>query len=188
MTSRSIFALGIFALSAICGTAVAAPDQNSGGLNMGKHDSNAPINVSSDNFVGDLKSKIGTYIGNVIVVQGDFKLRADKVSVFEVNNKPDHINGYGNVLFTSTSGNASGDTGVYDLNTKNITLDGKVVLTKEKNVMRGTHLVMNMDTGKAQLTAKGAPGGRVQGVFTPPPKGQGKTPSQSQTTGKSPAK
>lgn len=184
MMSQFTYALCALALSS---GAVFAEDQG-GGINMGKHDSNAPINVSADNFVGDLKTKVGTYIGNVIVVQGDFKLRADKVSVFEVNNKPDHINGYGNVLFISTSGNASGDTGVYDLNTKNITLDGKVILTKEKNVMRGTHLVMNMDTGKAHLTAKGAPGGRVQGVFTPPPKGKSATPSQSQTTGKSPAK
>jgi lipopolysaccharide export system protein LptA len=170
----------VFAVSA----AVAAPE-SSGGIDMGKHDTTAPINVSADTFVGDLNTKVGTYLGNVIVTQGDFKLRADKVSVHEVNNKPSFIDGSGNVLFTSTSGNASGDTGRYDLNNKNITLDGKVVLTKEKNVMRGTHLVMNMDTGKAQLTAKGAPGGRVQALFSPPPKEESKK-SQSQTTGKSP--
>jgi lipopolysaccharide export system protein LptA len=186
MISRSSFALCALAFAVSSGAAFA--QDSGGGLSMGKHDTSAPINVSADNFVGDLKSKVGTYIGNVILVQGDFKMRADKVSVVEVNNKPDHINGYGNIVFTSTSGNASGDTGVYDLNTKNITLDGKVVLTKEKNVMRGTHLVMNMDTGKAQLTAKGAPGGRVQGVFQPQQKAKASTPSQSQTTGKSPAK
>jgi len=151
---------------------------------MGKHDSSAPINVSADQFVGDLNSKVGTYIGNVIIVQGDFRLRADKVSVHEADGKPSFIDGAGNVLFTSTSGNASGDTGVYNLTSKSITLDGKVVLTKEKNVMRGSHLVMNLETGKAQLTAKGVSGGRVQGVFTPPPKGAPKTAPKSQTDGK----
>lgn len=184
MISRSISALCALVLATSSGAALA--QDSGGGINMGKHDSNAPINVAADTFVGDLNTKVGTYIGNVIVTQGDFKLRADKVSVHEVNGKPSFIDGAGNVLFISTSGNASGDSGVYDLNTKNITLDGKVVLTKEKNVMRGTHLVMNIDTGKAQLTAKGAPGGRVQGVFTPPPKGKSATPSQSQTSGKSP--
>jgi len=183
MISR--FSTALCALVLVASSGAAWAEAASGGIDMGKHDSSAPINVSADQFVGDLKTKVGTYIGNVIITQGDFKLRADKVSVFEVNNKPDHINGYGNVLFTSTSGNASGDTGVYDLNSKNITLDGKVLLTKEKNVMRGTHLVMNIETGKAQLTAKGTQGGRVQGVFTPPPKGKPATP-QSQTTGKSP--
>jgi len=38
---------------------------------MGQHNSNAPINISSDNFVGDLQTKVGTYIGNVIVIQAD---------------------------------------------------------------------------------------------------------------------
>ena len=186
MISRFQYALCALALIISSGMAFAADE--GGGINMGKHDTTAPINVSADAFTGDLNTKIGTYTGNVIVVQGDFKLRADKVSVHEVNGKPSFIDGAGNVLFTSTSGNASGDTGVYDLNTKNITLDGKVVLTKEKNVMLGTHLVMNIETGKAQLTAKGAPGGRVQGVFTPPAKGKSPPPPQSQTSGKSPAK
>jgi lipopolysaccharide export system protein LptA len=155
---------------------------------MGKHDTSAPINVASDTFVGDMHTKVGTYIGNVVVVQGDFKLRADKVNVREVNSKPSTIDGAGNVLFISPNGTASGDTGVYDLNAHTITMDGKVVLTKEKDVMRGTHVVMNMDTGLANLTAKNMPGGRVQALFIPPPKGQAASKPKSQTTGKSPAK
>lgn len=182
MSSRFSFALCAMFLAA----SAAVAQDNGGGLDMGKHDTNAPINVAADTFVGDLNTKVGTYVGNVIVTQGDFKLRADRVSVHEVNNKPAYIDGLGNVLFISTSGNASGDSGRYDLNTKMITLDGKVVLTKEKNVMRGTHLVMNMQTGKAQLTAKGTQGGRVQAVFTPPPKDDSKKP-KSQTDGKSPS-
>ncbi len=165
-----------------------AQPQKSGGLDMGKHDTSAPINVASDTFVGDMQTKVGTYIGNVIVVQADFKLRADKVSIHEVANKPSTIDGAGHVVFVSPNGSASGDTGVYDLNAHTITMDGKVVLTKEKDVMRGTHVVMNMDTGLANLTAKGMPGGRVQALFIPPPKGQSGSKSQSQTTGKAPGK
>ena len=164
--------------------ATAATAEQSSGIDIGKHNSNAPISVSSDNMSADTQTKIVTYTGNVIITQADFKLRADKVNVHIVDGKASLIDGAGNVLFSSTSGNASGDSGIYDLNTKNITLDGKVVLTKEKNVMRGTHLVMNMDTGLANLTAKGMPGGRVQGLFTPPPKGQ----ANSQTNSKSPPK
>ena len=47
----------------------------------GNHDNNAPINISSDNFQADLNAKSGTYTGNVIVVQGDTKLRANPVRV-----------------------------------------------------------------------------------------------------------
>lgn len=143
-------------------------------MNMGlsKHDANAPINVSADRFDADFNSKEGTYSGNVIVTQGDFKLRADKVRVNAPTGKPDKIFAYGNVVFVAPSGNAEGDNGVYDVVPRMITLTGKVILTKEKNVMRGSQLTVNLVTGMAQLGAKGTPGGRVVGSFTPPPQQQ----------------
>ncbi|HEY5338366.1 MAG TPA: lipopolysaccharide transport periplasmic protein LptA [Rhizomicrobium sp.] len=192
LRSAAMFGATIFLVSLSAAAAAPAPaaqGTSTTSVGMSKHDTSAPINVSSDNFQGDTQTKIGTYIGNVIIIQGDFKLRADKVNVHVVNGKPSTLDGAGNVLFTSQTETASGDTGIYDLNAKTITLDGKVVLTsKEKNVMRGTHLVMNMDTHKALLTAKGmAGGGRVQALFVPPPKSESDKP-KSQTTGKPPAK
>jgi lipopolysaccharide export system protein LptA len=193
MIRRTLFSAAIVLAS--LGIAQAAPAAKAGSkttttsITGSKHDNSAPINISSDNFQGDLQTKIGTYIGNVIVTQGDYKLRADKMNVHVVDGKASSIDGEGNVLFNSGVESASGDTGVYDLNAHTVTLDGKVVLTKEKNVMRGTHLVMNLDTNKASLTAKGmAGGGRVQGLFIPPAKkDDGAATSQSQTNGKSPS-
>jgi lipopolysaccharide export system protein LptA len=151
------------AINAI-GAATAATD-----MGLSKHDANAPIQVSADRFDADLNSKEGTYNGNVIVIQGDFHLRADKVRVNAPTGKPDKIYAYGNVVFTAPSGNAQGDNGVYDVVPRIITLTGKVILTKEKNVMRGSTLTVSLVTGLAQLGAKAMPGGRVQGLFTPPP-------------------
>lgn len=188
MILRPLFTAAI--LVASLGAAQADPAAKPGAkttttsITGSKHDNSAPINISSDNFQGDLETKVGTYIGNVIVIQGDYKLRADKMNVHVVNGKANSIDAAGNILFNSGVETASGDTGVYDLDAHTVTLDGKVVLTKEKNVMRGTHLVMNLDTNKAYLTAKGmAGGGRVQGLFVPPPKKD--DGSQSQTKSKS---
>mgnify|MGYP001545164049 CR=1 FL=1 len=139
------------------------------GLSLGTHNTNAPISVTADNFSGDFETKVGTYNGNVVVSQGDFKLHADKVTVMVAKEKPDRIVASGNIVFNAPSGSATGDTGVYDLGPRTITLSGRVVLTKDKNVMRGTQLVINLATGKAVLGAQGMPGGRVQGLFTPPP-------------------
>jgi lipopolysaccharide export system protein LptA len=155
------FALGVLVL------APAAGAQQSMGL--GKHDASAPILVSADTFLADINAKTGTYSGNVVVTQGDFKLRADKVRVNVVEGKPDRIFANGNVVFDAPSGAARGDAGVYDVRPRLITLTGHVVLTKEKNVMRGTLLTVNLVTGSAQLGAGGTSGGRVQGLFTPPP-------------------
>jgi lipopolysaccharide export system protein LptA len=133
------------------------------------HNSNAPINVSSDTFEGNFQTKVGTYSGNVIVSQGDDKLRADTVKVDVVAGKPSRFEAAGHVVFISASGTATGDNGVYDLGPRTITLTGHVVLTKEKDVMRGTSLVVNMNTGQSRLIAHGAQGNRVQGLFVQQP-------------------
>ena len=151
--------------------AVCAQAQQAG-LGLGKHDANAPIEVSANAFQADMNAKTGTYIGNVIVKQGDFKLRADKVRVNVVQGKPEQITATGNVVFEAPSGNAQGDNGVYDVRPRLITLTGRVILTKQKNVMRGTKLVVNLVTGVANLAAGALPGmqgGRVTGLFSPPP-------------------
>jgi lipopolysaccharide export system protein LptA len=62
--------------------------------------------------------------------------------------------------------------------------------------MRGTKLVMDLNTNLAHLYAQGMPGGRVQGLFIPPPQqnpapgstkkgkaeGQGAKPARVQQT------
>jgi lipopolysaccharide export system protein LptA len=159
-------------VAAATATAPAATKAPTGGA-VPHHDSDAPVNVSSDNFVGNFETKVGTYTGNVIVTQADYKLRADKVDVNVVNGKPSRFHAFGHVVFVSTSGTATGDTGVYDLGPRVVTLTGHVVLTKEKDVMHGTALTVNMVTGESHLTAHGSPGNRVQGLFVQQPSTQG---------------
>lgn len=150
--------------------AAAKPQGGSAAPNLlGSHNSNAPINVSADNFVGDLATKVGTYIGNVIVIQGDMRLRADQVKVNVAQGKPTRIEATGKVVVNAPNGTATGDNGVYELGPRTVTMTGHVVLTKEKDVMRGTKLVMDMNTNLAHLYAQGMPGNRVQGLFIPPP-------------------
>ena len=155
----------VLALAAV----LASPALAANDFGLSKRDANAPIQVSADRFDADFNAKSGVYSGNVIVVQGDFHLRSDKMRVNVVAGKPDKIFAYGNVVFSAPNGDAQGDNGVYDVAPRLITLTGRVILNKEKNVMRGTMLTVNLATGQAQLGAKGAPGGRVQALFTPPP-------------------
>jgi lipopolysaccharide export system protein LptA len=139
----------------------------------GQHDSNAPINISSDNFQADLNGKTGTWTGNVLVVQGDMKMRANSVHMTTVNGKTDKVFASGNVVVDSpTSGTATGDNGVYSVVPRTVLMTGNVVLKKGKDVMRGTQVTVNLATGQMVMTAGGAktpnnPGGRVQSVFLP---------------------
>jgi lipopolysaccharide export system protein LptA len=141
-----------------------------------RRDNNAPINVSADKFLADANAKTGVWSGNVIVTQGDIKMRANTVrlNVVGKSNNPDKIIANGNVVVDSpNSGTATGDSAVYDVNPKLVTLTGHVVLKRAKDVMTGSQLTVNLVTGQATLgaspgaaTASSTPG-RVQGVFTP---------------------
>jgi lipopolysaccharide export system protein LptA len=141
-----------------------------------KHDANAPINISADKFLADSNSKTGTWSGNVVVVQGDMRMRSNSVrlNVVGKDNKPDKIFATGNVVVDSpNSGTVTGDNGVYDVVARTVTMTGKVVLTRQKDVMRGSQLTVNLETGVATLgggakASGAASGGRVQGIFTPP--------------------
>lgn len=138
----------------------------------GNHDNNAPINISSDNFQADLNNKSGTYTGNVIVVQGDTKLRANQVRVLTVNGKADKISASGNVVVDSPqSGTATADNGVYSVGPRVVVMTGHVVLKKGKNVMEGAQMTVNLETGQMTMPAgvksPQNPNGRVQGVFIP---------------------
>ncbi len=159
------------------GHAAAPAAENPLGLNA-----HQPIAVNADSFLADLAGDTGTYTGNVIVVQGNVKLHADKVKVQAPGGRASRMEAEGHVVVDSPSGQAVGDTGVYDVPQQILRLTGHVVLTRDQNVMRGTALEYSMTTGLARMTAgetpvqAAVPGnasappakpGRVQGLFFP---------------------
>lgn len=141
---------------------------------LGAHNTNQPIDITADKVTADLNAKTVTYSGNVVVTQGDIKMHAADMKVNTDNGKASTIQANGGVIVDSpASGTVTGDTGVYDVAAHSVLMTGKVVLTRGKDVMRGTRLTVNLVTGQAVLGAPGAKGatpaanGRVQGTFTP---------------------
>ena len=139
-------------------------------------DSNQPIAVNADSFLADLNGETGTYTGNVIVTQGSVRLRADQVKVTAPGGRASKMEATGHVVVDSPSGQAVGDAGLYDVPSQILHLNGHVVLTRDRNVMRGSALEVAMATGIARLTAGGEPQvagqpaqpqGRVQALFVP---------------------
>ena len=168
------FALLALPTSLLAAQPAATPAAKQGGAVLGQHDNNAPINISSDSFQADLNGKTGTWSGNVVVVQGDMKLRANTVRMATVDGKADKVMANGNVVVDSPkSGTVTGDNGVYSVGPRVVVMTGNVVMKKGKDAMRGTQLTVNLATGQMTLGGgvKGqaaAPGStRVQAVFTP---------------------
>jgi lipopolysaccharide export system protein LptA len=140
------------------------------GADSGLSDPNAPIEVSADRSDADQNTDTLIYSGNVVVRQGDVRLRANTVRILAAGgkrpNQVDRIYASGHVVVDAPSGTATGDNGVYDVRPRIITLTGRVVLTRNQDVMRGDKLIVDLISGVAKLGGE-QQGGRIQGMFTP---------------------
>ena len=92
------------------------------------------------------------------------------------------IEAQGGVTVLTKDQNARGDLGIYDLQSKTITLSGHVTVSQGQNVISGERVVVDTVTGNARVesgysnpgntAAPGQPTGRVKALIQPS-KGQG---------------
>jgi lipopolysaccharide export system protein LptA len=72
----------------------------------------------------------------------------------------------GGVHVSSPTETATGDQGIYDLEAGTITLNGNVILTRGENILRGSQLNIDVESGKSVIIGA-ADSGRVKGLFMP---------------------
>jgi len=77
------------------------------------------------------------------------------------------LEAYGNVVVTQKDQTATGEVGVYDLKTNTVTLNGNVLMTQGKNVLRGEKLWVDLATGVSRVEPGKNGHGRVEGLFLP---------------------
>lgn len=141
-----------------------------------RHDSSLPIEIAADTLEVQQEQNLATFSGNVQAKQGEIRLRANILKVHyrpqqgdaAVQGAISRIDATGKVFFSSPGQTAQGDSSVYDVDKGLITMNGNVVLTRDKNVIRGNRLVLNLTTGKSKVEGgTSASGGRVRGLFVP---------------------
>jgi lipopolysaccharide export system protein LptA len=180
--------LGIAAFAATAAIAQVKQEQPRSAL--AGHNTNAPVDVTSDRIEVQDRADRAIFTGNVHVVQADMTLDTERLTVAysggQANNSNLQINrldAAGGVVVHSPSETAKGDFGVYDLDRKLITLIGNVQLTRENNQVNGSRLVIDLNSGRAVVDG-GPPGvnssgGRVTGHFTVPQRQQPQQQTQS---------
>lgn len=181
--------------------APALAQQNGGGVSALKgHDSNAPIDISSDHIEVQDRANRAIWTGNVHAVQGDMTMDAQRMTVAYTHaTQPgqdpqiQRIDASGGVTVVSPTERAKGNFGIYDLNRRLITLIGGVTLTRGTNVVNGARLVIDLNSGRSTVDGNAvgggtdpANGGRVTGHFTVPKKTQ--PAAATPTTGATPPK
>ena len=127
-----------------------------------------PIDISADRWRADDPSNRVIYSGDVNIIRGDTRLRADEVEVQfdEGFRSPMQILARGAVYYVTPTGIAHGDQGIYDLDAGTIEMTGSVVLTQGCNVSTGNRMIADIDGGTARLTGGGeGENQRVRSVF-----------------------
>lgn len=187
-----------FALAATVAAAAFAQTQTTAPVSaLRGHNTNAPVDISSNSLEVQDRADRAVFVGNVHAVQADLTLDTQRLTV-AYSNKPaaaqagsapptatpngagvqiDRLDATGGVTVHSPSETAKGDFGVYDLNRKLITLVGNVQLVRGDSNILGSRLVIDLNSGRAVVDG-GPPGvaqsgGRVTGHFTVPQHGQG---------------
>lgn len=147
------------------------------------HNSNAPVDFAADSIEVQSRADRVVIAGNVVVQQAGLTLTAARMTVaysdasgVDVN----RIDAVGGVTVIKGSDRATGNSAIYDLDRRIITMLGDVQLTQGTNRLNGGRLVIDLTSGRASVDGRGsavqgsAPGsassqgGRVTGRFTVP--------------------
>ncbi|WP_171946490.1 LPS export ABC transporter periplasmic protein LptC [Hyphomicrobium sp. CS1GBMeth3] len=151
--------------------AAAGSSQGAGAFGSFRTDPNAPVNLTSDSLDVDDTRKVAVFRGEVNAEQDSFKIQCAELSAFysgqaglvEAANPGASKNGGAaaeltriearrNVHVTASDGQkATGDWADFDAKANRIVMGGNVVLSKGKNMVRGTRLVIDMTTGESKI-------------------------------------
>ena len=116
-----------------------------------------PIDISAARSEADEPSRRVIYTGDVNILRGETRLRADEVEVQfdEGFRSPTKIFARGAVYYVTPTGIAHAENGIYDLKSETIEMTGSVVLTQGCNVSTGNRMIADVDRGMARLSGGG---------------------------------
>lgn len=159
--------------------ALAAPAASQGGLAssaLANHDTKAPIDIDAARVEVRDREKQAILTGNVVVKQAELTLNAGRLRIFYdrgqgSNPQVNRIDAEEGVTLTSPSERAKSAFAVYDVEDRQITMIGNVVLNRGDSVLRGQRLAIDLESGRSTLDGAatgGAGGTRVTGRFVVP--------------------
>ena len=126
----------------------------------------SPVEITADTLQIDQENGRATFVGNVVVGQGEMRLTGDEVEVAYAtdNGGPgavEELEARGNVTFVSGDEAAEARNGRYTVAGAQLVLTGDVVLTQGTTTIAGDRLTVDVAAGAGVME------GRVRVVFQP---------------------
>ncbi|MCV6825543.1 MULTISPECIES: lipopolysaccharide transport periplasmic protein LptA [Halocynthiibacter] len=164
---RAIFAILLF----FSGIGPAFAQGTSVLFGSSEHDASLPVEVVADLLEVDQTTGDATFTGNVVVGQGEMRLSAEKVIVeykteeeqqaSDSSGKINRLIASENVLLVNGPEAAEADFAEYTIDSAEVIMIGNVIVTQGENATSGNRMVVDLNTGRAQMS------GRVKTILQP---------------------
>ncbi|NNE81377.1 MAG: lipopolysaccharide transport periplasmic protein LptA [Silicimonas sp.] len=153
-------------LAFIVAAAIASAQSANIALGSVEFDRAQPVEVTADELSVDQSSGQAIFNGNVLVVQGEVRLSAAKVTVeyAQSDGAPSGIErlvATGGVTFVTSNDAVESREAAYSVADGTVVLSGDVLLTQGANAIAGDRLVLDLNSGTGKME------GRVRTVFDP---------------------
>lgn len=169
MRLKSLTLCAAFAAAMLAGPAAAQLATNS----------NAPVDITADELETANNACTSIWRGHAEALQDNARLRADVLTA-DFDQKGGgktggcgdlkRLRADGSVYYVTPTQKVHGDNAVYQADTNTLIVTGDVVATQGQNVLRGSRMVFNTQTGQGHMegAAKGRnKAERPRGVFYP---------------------
>ncbi len=143
-------------------------------------DNNSPINIEADELEIRQKQNVAIFKGKVSVVRGKFRLQSARLVVkYRTIGKAEagkagggkreisKLDATGGVVVTSDTQSATGDWATMDMKKNTIVMGDNVVISQGQNVIRGSKVLVDLNTGYSRIISSNKTGGRVRAIFKP---------------------
>ncbi len=135
----------------------------------------APINIEADELEIKQKENIAIFSGKVVVIQGKLRLKSAKLVVkyLDSGKKKDgkreisKLNATGGVIVTSDTQKATGDWATMDVKKNIVIMGDNVVISQGNNIIRGSKVLVDLNTGYSRILSANKTSGRVRAIFKP---------------------
>lgn len=131
----------------------------------GGHDTSQPVEISADEFRLDQTAGTATFLGNVLVIQGDMRLAAERLTAEyrddEGTRRIVRLLASGGVTVVAGDETAEAADAVHEVDSGSLRLQGDVMLTQGPAFLSGDALVVDLRSGAGTMS------GRVRTLFQP---------------------
>ncbi len=145
------------------GAVTASAQQAQVAFGSANADPSLPVEVTSESLNVNQEDGSAEFLGNVIVIQGEMRLTADRVLVIynQERSAIERMEATDNVVLVSPPDAAEGDWAEYTIDSGVINMKGNVLLTQGPSIISGDEMTANLTSGTATMS------GRVKTILQP---------------------